>query len=99
MSTMISEIYEAFKAANVPDDKSRAAAEAVAKIDQRYIIGDTKIEREIAALRGEVKETRTELKSEIAEVRGELKSIKWLTGGVIAGIGIQIVITLMHLPK
>lgn len=29
MSTMISEVYDAFRAAGVPDDKARAAAEAL----------------------------------------------------------------------
>ena len=33
MSTMISEVYEAFRAANVPDQKARAAAEAVANLE------------------------------------------------------------------
>ena len=29
MTTMISEVYEAFRAANVPEDKARQAAEAL----------------------------------------------------------------------
>lgn len=29
MTTMISEVYEAFRAANVPEDKARRAAEAL----------------------------------------------------------------------
>ena len=95
MSTMISEIYEAFKAANVPDDKSRAAAEAVAKIDARYLISDNKIDRLEATIQREL----GMLRGEVMELKGEMRSIKWLTGGVITAIGIQVVITLMHLPK
>jgi hypothetical protein len=34
MSTMISEVYDALKAAGVPDDKARAAAQAVAQYDR-----------------------------------------------------------------
>ena len=32
MATMISEVYEAFRAAGVPEDKARKAAEAVANL-------------------------------------------------------------------
>ena len=32
MATMISEVYEAFRAAGVPEDKARKAAEAVADL-------------------------------------------------------------------
>ena len=35
MTTMLSEVYDAFKAANVDDEKARKAAEAVAAYDQR----------------------------------------------------------------
>jgi hypothetical protein len=34
MSTMISEVYDALKAAGVPDDKARAAAQAVAQYER-----------------------------------------------------------------
>ena len=32
MATMISEVYEAFRAAGVPEDKARKAAEAMADL-------------------------------------------------------------------
>lgn len=35
MATMISEVYEAFRAAGVPEDKARKAAEAVADLNSR----------------------------------------------------------------
>jgi hypothetical protein len=95
MSTMISEVYEAFKAANVNDDKARAAAEAVAKIDARYLFADNKIDRLEATMQREL----GLLRGEVMEVKGEMRSIKWLIGGVILAIGIQIIISLMHLPK
>lgn len=34
MSTMISEVYDAFTAAGAPEDKAKAAAEAVAQYDR-----------------------------------------------------------------
>jgi len=36
MATMIAEIYDAFKAAGVDDDKARKAAEAVASYENRF---------------------------------------------------------------
>ena len=43
MSMMISEVYEAFRVAGVPDDKARQAAEAVADINSRLASIETKI--------------------------------------------------------
>lgn len=36
MSTMISEVYDAFIAAGAPEDKARRAAEAVAAYENRF---------------------------------------------------------------
>jgi hypothetical protein len=36
MTTMISEVYDAFLAAGTPEDKARAAASAIAAYDQRF---------------------------------------------------------------
>jgi hypothetical protein len=47
MTTMISEVYDAFLAAGTPEDKARAAAAAVAAYDQRF----TKIEGDLSLLR------------------------------------------------
>ena len=45
MTTMISEVYEAFKEANVSDATARKAAEAVASFESRFASLDMKIER------------------------------------------------------
>jgi hypothetical protein len=45
MTTMISEVYEAFKEANVSDATARKAAEAVAAYETRFASLDVKIER------------------------------------------------------
>lgn len=42
---MISEVYEAFKEANVSDEKARKAAEAVAAYEARFATLDVKVER------------------------------------------------------
>ena len=50
MSTMISEVYDAFKEAGVSEEKARKAAEAIAgyenrfaKIDERFAIMDGRL--------------------------------------------------------
>jgi len=45
MATMISEVYEAFKEANVSDATARKAAEAVAAYESRFASLELKIER------------------------------------------------------
>ena len=43
MAMMISEVYEAFRAAGVPEDKARKAAEAVADLNSRLGIIEAKL--------------------------------------------------------
>jgi hypothetical protein len=45
MTTMISEVYEAFKEANVSDAKARKASEAIAAYEARFANIDVKIEK------------------------------------------------------
>ena len=45
MTTMISEVYEAFKEANVSDATARKASEAIAAYDARFAKLDLKIEK------------------------------------------------------
>lgn len=47
MSTMVYEVYDALKAAGAPEDKAKAAAEAIGNYDNRF----SKIETEIAILK------------------------------------------------
>ena len=50
MATMISEVYAAFKEANVSDDTARKAAEAVASYETRFSSLELKLERIIGRL-------------------------------------------------
>jgi hypothetical protein len=45
MTAMISEVYQAFKEANVSDDSARKAAEAIAAYETRFAAIDVKLER------------------------------------------------------
>ena len=47
---MIASVYDAFRAANVPDEKARAASEDIAGYDNRL----NGIERKIDTLQGEI---------------------------------------------
>ena len=47
MSTMISEVYDAFKAAGAPEDKAKAAAEALAGYENRF----TKVDADLSLLK------------------------------------------------
>ena len=51
MATMISEIYDAFKEANVSEEKARAAAEAIATYDRQF-----------SSIRGDIAEVRSDIK-------------------------------------
>lgn len=54
MSTMIFEVFDAFRTAGVPEDKARKAAEALSS-ETAVTKGDiAKLEREIAAVRTDV---------------------------------------------
>ncbi len=50
MTTMISEVYEAFKEANVSDATARKAAEAIAAYEARFASLDVKVERIVGRL-------------------------------------------------
>jgi len=45
MTTMIAEVYEAFKEANVSDERARKVSEAIAAYEWRFASLDVKIEK------------------------------------------------------
>lgn len=50
MSTMITEVYEAFISAGAPEDKAKAAARAVAEYDSRF----NRIDSDLALVKPEM---------------------------------------------
>jgi hypothetical protein len=50
MSTMITEVYEAFISAGAPEDKAKAAAKAVAEHDSRF----NRIDSDLALVKAEM---------------------------------------------
>ena len=71
------DVFEAFRAAGVPDDKARGAVEAInGLIDRRYALHAEQLATrgDVAGVRAEIADVRAELRSEIAGVRAELRT-------------------------
>jgi hypothetical protein len=76
------EIYEAFQAAGIPNDKAKGAVEAINKaIDSRYAIHAKEL-----ATRGDVEKVRADLIANIANAKVEI--IKWNVGAILASVGL-----------
>lgn len=54
MTTMISEVYEAFRSAGVPEDKARKAAEAMAAESVATKADVGRLEKELVAINGKI---------------------------------------------
>jgi len=77
MATMISEVYDAFRSVGVPEDKARAAAEALSE-DQIATKADiTRLERVTTA--------------EIAKLEKDIVVIKWMLELVIVAAVIPLI--------
>jgi hypothetical protein len=88
------EIFEAFRAAGVPDDKARGAVQAInGLIDRRYAL-----HAEQLATRGDLRAEASALRAEIAGVRAEIadaktEMIRWSVGSIFAAVGMFAAIT------
>lgn len=80
MSTLQSEVFEALRAIDIPEDKALKAAAALSRRDE-----------DVTSLRSDLAAVRTELKSDIAELRayadqrfirldGEMRLLRWMVG-------------------
>jgi multidrug resistance efflux pump len=81
MTTMITELYDALKAAGAPEDKARRAAETVATREELVTRTDlaavrTELKADIAATRAELAAVRTELKADLAGLEAELAGLR-----------------------
>ena len=75
MSMMQAEIYDAFIAAKVPEDKARAAAEVIAQKPQSDELATKEyIEKRVAELEARIAELEGKLKAEIARLEGKIDS-------------------------
>ena len=83
MATMITEVYEAFRAAGAPEDKARQAAEAMAVYDPRL----GKIETDVAGIKSDVgalKANVDRLTADVAALKTDGAVMKWMMGFALA---------------
>ena len=99
------DIFEAFRAAGVPDDKARGAVDAIhGLIDRRYALhadqlatrGDLaevrgELQRDVERLRGDVERAKGELAARIADTKSEL--IRWCVGSILSSVAMVAAIT------
>ncbi len=71
MTTMISEVYDAFRSAGADEEKSRAAAQAIA--DYQRDISELKTE-----LKQDISELKAELRQDIYELRSGYRLMQWM---------------------
>jgi hypothetical protein len=76
MTTMISEVYDAFRSVGVAEDKARKAAEALSS--------------EAIATKGDIARLERSVQADISRVERELAVLKWMVSLVIAGVAAQI---------
>lgn len=70
MATMISEVYDAFRSVGVPEDKARAAAEA---LSEEQLATKADIAKTEQALRADVIKSEQALRAEIAKSEQALR--------------------------
>jgi len=68
---MIAAVYEALKEAGASEEKSKAAAQALADYDNRF----DRLDLDLAGIRGE-----------LAVLKAELAMVKWIVSGVGFGV-------------
>ena len=102
------EIYSAFKAAGVPDENARTAAESINKtIDERYALhsrqlatqGDVeKVRIDVKKIRIDVGKVRIDIEKVRAEIaKAEANLIKWNVGAIIAATGLAMAVARVFL--
>jgi hypothetical protein len=84
VSTMISEVYDAFIAAGAPEDKARRAAETLADTDNRFTRIDGAVLKLESKLDGAVLKLESKLDGAVLKLESELVLVKWMAGFGIA---------------
>ncbi len=77
MTTILTEVYDAFVSAGVPDDKARKAAEALGGQERRFDKLENTIDLRFAA-------QKSEMDTRFAKVDVELLLLKWMMGFTLA---------------
>ena len=84
MSQVVTEIYDAFRAAGVDDAMAKAAAGALAGREELASKAD------IAAVKAELSADIAAVKAEVADLKADLKLLKFAYGPAILGLLIKL---------
>ena len=84
MTTMISEVYRAFRTAGVPEQDARKAAEALSCENLATKNDITEVKREITEVDQRLTGNITGVRNDIAQLQRETAVVKWMLGIVIA---------------
>ena len=84
MTTMISEVYSAFRTAGVPEQDARKAAEALSSENLATKNDITEIKQEITEVDQRLTGNIAEVRNDIAQLQREMAVVKWMLGIVIA---------------
>ena len=84
MTTMISEVYSAFRTAGVPEQDARKAAEALSAENLATKNDITEVKQEITEVDQRLTGNITEVRNDIAQLQRETAVVKWMLSIVIA---------------
>ncbi len=85
MTTMVREIYSAFKEAGVSEERASAAAEALIELTDKHDRSEeiTEIKHDVAGLKQDVaglKQDVASLKQDVADLKSDNKLLRWMAG-------------------
>ena len=90
MTTMISEVYSAFRTAGVSEQEARKAAEALSAENLATKNDVAEVKQEIIEVKQELTsniiEVKEELTGEISGIKREVAVVKWMLGIVIIAV-------------
>jgi hypothetical protein len=91
MTTLLTEVYDAFVSAGVPEDKARKAAEALSGHERRFDKLENTIDLRFAnldrSLGARFASMKNEMDTRFAKSDGEFLLLKWMMGFTLALVG------------
>ena len=89
MSQIVTEVYDAFRAANVQENLAKAAAGAIA--GREDLVTKLDLERDVNRMQTEIGRVGNDLKAAIADLKADMKLLKFVYGPAILGLLIKLV--------
>ena len=89
MSQIVTEVYDAFRAANVQEDLAKSAAGAIT--GREDLVTKLDLERDVNRMQSEIARVDNDLKAAIADLKADMKLLKFGYGPAILGLLIKLV--------